>query len=89
MVRLMRGWCKSEGWKRAQRSFLDALNAATPSGRTVDFTSDGEAEKFSKGKRKREKAERAKAHAEHLRMKKQAKKENKRKLQTPKKRKKK
>jgi len=44
---------------------------------------------LSKGKIRHEKAERAKRHAEHLRRKKQAKKENKLKFQAPKKRKKK
>ena len=40
---------------------------------------------MSKGKRRREKADRAKMHAEHLRKKKQAKKERKSKLQASKK----
>jgi len=43
---------------------------------------------LDKGKRRHEKAERAKRHAEHLRMKKQVKNERKNKLQTPRKRKK-
>jgi len=47
-----------------------------------------EAKLLSKGKRRRDKAERAKRHTEHLRRKKQAKKETKSKLQAKKRKKK-
>ncbi len=58
------GLFRSEGWKNLQHSFSDAQNATTHSERTAKCTSDCEAKQLSNGKRRQEKAERAKRHAE-------------------------